>query len=55
MTTKQCVDGKDTLMNKKVISSDLKELGNIISMDKDSLTILRGDNHYIIPKVRVGA
>ena len=49
------VDGVDTLMNKKVISSDLKELGKIVSVDKDSLTILRGDNHYIIPKVRVWA
>lgn len=55
MTTKQWVDGIDTLMDKKVISSDLKELGKIISVDKDSLTILRGDNHYIIPKVRVWA
>lgn len=55
MSTRQRTDGVDTLMNKKVISSDLKELGNIISVDKDSLTILRGDNHYIIPKVRVGA
>lgn len=54
MSTRQRIDGVDTLMNKKVISSDLKELGNIISVDKDSLTILRGDNHYIIPKVRVG-
>ena len=55
MTAKQWVDGVDTLMNKKVISSDLKELGKIISVDKDSLIILRGDNQYIIPKARVWA
>jgi hypothetical protein len=53
MTAKQWVDGVDTLMNKKVISSDLKELGKIVSVDKDSLIILRGDNQYIIPKARV--
>jgi hypothetical protein len=46
----------DPLMNKKVISSDLQEIGNVISADKDSLIILRGvDNQYIIPKSRVEA
>ena len=46
----------DTLMNKKVVSSDLEEVGNIISVDNDSLKILRGaDNHYVIPKSRVKA
>ena len=45
-----------TLTNKKVISSDLQEIGNVVSSDKDSLTILRGaDNRYIIPKSRVEA
>jgi len=45
-----------TLTNKKVISSDLQEIGNVVSADKDSLTILRGaDNRYIIPKSRVEA
>ena len=43
-------------MNKKVISSDLQEIGNVVSADRDSLIILRGaDNHYIIPKSRVEA
>ncbi len=46
----------DTLMNKKVISSDLQEIGNVISADKDSLIIMRGvNNQYIIPKSRVEA
>jgi hypothetical protein len=46
----------EILMNKKVISSDLKEVGRIVSINNDSLTILRGaDNHYIIPKSRVDA
>jgi hypothetical protein len=46
----------ETLMNKKVISSDLQEIGNVVSADRDSLIILRGaDNHYIIPKSRVEA
>jgi hypothetical protein len=46
----------DTLMNKRVISSDLKEIGNVVSTDKDSLIILRGaDSQYIIPKSRVAA
>lgn len=42
------------LINKKVISSDFQEIGNVVSADTDSLTILRGvDNHYVIPKSRV--
>jgi hypothetical protein len=46
----------ETLKNKKVISSDLQEIGNVVSADRDSLIILRGaDNHYIIPKSRVEA
>lgn len=55
MTTEPLVDSFDTLMNKKVISSDLKEIGNIISADKDLLTIMREGSHYIIPKSRVAA
>jgi sporulation protein YlmC with PRC-barrel domain len=45
----------ETLTNKKVISSDLQEIGNVVSADKDSLIIMRADNHYIIPKSRVEA
>jgi len=55
MTTEQLVDKFDMLMNKRVISSDLKEIGNIISVDKDLLTIMREGSHYIIPKSRVAA
>ena len=55
MTTEQLVDKFDILMNKRVISSDLKEIGNIISVDKDLLTIMREGSHYIIPKSRVAA
>ncbi len=55
MTIKQLAGSFDMLMNKRVISSDLKEIGNIISADKDLLTIMRDDNHYIIPKSRVAA
>lgn len=46
----------NTLMNKKVISSDLQEIGNVVSSDKESLIILRGtDCRYVIPKSRVAA
>jgi sporulation protein YlmC with PRC-barrel domain len=45
----------EALTNKKVISSDLQEIGNVVSADKDSLIIMRADNHYIIPKSRVEA
>jgi hypothetical protein len=56
MDKEKLVFESDTLMNKKVVSSDLEEVGNIISVDNDSLKILRGaDNHYIIPKSRVKA
>jgi hypothetical protein len=52
----QKMSESETLTNKKVISSDLQEIGNVVSADKDSLIILRGaDNHYIIPKSRVEA
>jgi hypothetical protein len=43
------------MLNKRVISSDLKEIGNIISADKDLLTIMREGSRYIIPKSRVAA
>ncbi|HET7149505.1 MAG TPA: hypothetical protein VFI73_13520 [Candidatus Nitrosopolaris sp.] len=56
MITQELVPESDLLMNKKVISSDSREIGNIVSVDKKSLTILRGgDNHYIIPKSRAEA
>lgn len=55
MTKEQLVGSFDMLMNKRVISSDLKEIGNIISADKDLLTITRDDNHYIIPRSLVAA
>jgi hypothetical protein len=56
MDKEKLVFESDTLINKKVVSSDLEEVGNIISVDNDSLKILRGtDNHYIIPKSRVKA
>jgi hypothetical protein len=56
MDKEKLVFESDTFMNKKVVSSDLEEVGNIISVGNDSLKILRGaDNHYIIPKSRVKA
>lgn len=56
MDKEKLVFESDTLMNKKVVSSAYEEVGNIISVDIDSLKILRGaDNHYIIPKSRVKA
>ncbi len=45
----------DTLMNKRVISSDSQEIGNVVSTNQDSLIILRQDNQYVIPKSRVAA
>ena|SRR5215469_4513562 len=52
--TEKTVLEPEALVNKKVISSDFQEIGNVVSADKDSLKILRGsDNHYIIPKSRV--
>ena len=54
MDEEKLIFESDTFINKKVISSDFQEVGNIISVDNDSLKILRGaDNHYIIPKSRV--
>jgi len=54
MTTEESVHSFD-MLNKRVISSDLKEIGNIISADKDLLTIMREGSRYIIPKSRVAA
>ena len=46
----------DRLINKKVISSDLQEVGNIVAVDDDSLIILReAENQYRIPKSRASA
>lgn len=56
MEKEKLVIESDAFINKKVVSSELEEIGNIISVDNDSLKILRGaDNHYIIPKSRVKA
>jgi hypothetical protein len=53
MIKRNFVFESDKLMNKKVISSDFKEIGKVESVDDGSFTILRGeDNHYIIPKSR---
>ena len=50
MDKEKLIFESDTLMNKKVVSSDLEEVGNIVAVDDDSLKILRGaDNHYVIP------
>ena len=47
-------DGSCRLVNKKVISSDLQEVGHIVSTDKESFIISRGsDNQYRIPKWRI--
>ena len=54
--TEKMIFESNTLMNKKVISSDLQEIGNVVSSDKESLIILRGtDSRYVIPKSRVAA
>lgn len=46
----------DRLINRKVISSDLQEVGNIVAVDDDSLIILReAENQYRIPKSRARA
>lgn len=46
----------DRLINKKVISSDLQEIGNIVAVDDDWLIILReAENQYRIPKSRARA
>ena len=52
--TEKTVLESEALVNKKVVSSDFQEIGNVVSAEKDSLKILRGvDNHYIRPKSRV--
>jgi hypothetical protein len=44
------------LINKKVISSDLQEIGNIVAVDDNSLIIMREEeNQYRIPKSRARA
>jgi hypothetical protein len=46
----------DSLINKKVISSDLQEIGNIVAVDDTSLIILKEtENQYRIPKSRARA
>ena len=46
----------DRLINKKVISSDLQEIGNIVAVDDNSLIIMReAENQYRIPKSRARA
>jgi len=46
----------DRLINKKVISSDLQEIGNIVAVDDNSLIIMREEeNEYRIPKSRARA
>ena len=46
--------GPRCLINRKVISSDLQEVGYIVATDEVSFVISRGsDNHYRIPKSRV--
>jgi len=46
----------DRLINKKVISSDLQEIGNIVAVDDNSLIIMREEeNQYRIPKSRARA
>jgi hypothetical protein len=46
----------DRLINKKVISSDLQEIGNIVAVDDNSMIILReAENQYRIPKSRARA
>jgi hypothetical protein len=56
MSETQKLIESETLTYKKVISSDLEEIGNVVSADKNSLIILRrGDNHHVIPKSRVEA
>jgi hypothetical protein len=56
MSEMQKLIESETLTYKKVISSDLEQIGNVVSADKNSLIILRrADNHYVIPKSRVEA
>lgn len=47
-------DGRCCLINRKVISSDLQEVGHIVASGEESFIISRGsDNHYRIPKSRL--
>ena len=56
MDPEQLLFERDRLMNRRVISSDLHEIGNIIAVDEDSLIILRdAENQYRIPKSRARA
>jgi hypothetical protein len=49
----ECDDGPCCLINRKVISSDLQEVGHIVASG-GSFIISRGsDNHYKIPKSRL--
>jgi hypothetical protein len=49
----QLVFDWESVVNKRVVSSDSMELGNIIGLGKDSLTILnKEEDQYIIPKSR---
>ena len=51
--TEKTVLESEAIVNKRVISSDLEEIGNVVSSD-ESLIILRGtDSRYVIPKSRV--
>lgn len=46
----------DRLIDKKVISSDLQEIGSIVAVDDNSMIILReAENQYRIPKSRARA
>ncbi len=46
--------GPRCLINRKVISSDLQEVGYIVATDEVSFVISRGsDNQYRIPKSRL--
>lgn len=50
----ECDYGLCCLINRKVISSDLQEVGHIIATGEESFIISRGcDNRYRIPKSRV--
>jgi hypothetical protein len=50
----ECDDGPCCLINRNVISSDLQEVGRIVTTGEESFIISRGsDNQYRIPKSRV--
>jgi hypothetical protein len=49
----QLVFNRDLMMNKKIASSDFKELGNIVDLEEYFFTILNKEqNQYRIPKSR---